>query len=388
MSITQITSNLRNVILSITICILLISGGSSTFALQVTNSNFDASNYYQGDNGNISFTLYNDNSLVEWYIKTVEIQFDWMVQSNTSYQNPVNQNIVSGGSATYHVPFSIPTTTSIGSHTYTVYYIGLFNDPHVLVTGTIYIHDVNERIYYNLQQGVTNDINSAVNSGYQSPDARSDLSQAQSDFSLANSYASNGQFVNGINELQDARNLITQANSAEQSYRSSHSSFGGGSSGSSYGGSSNNNYSEYDYSGIILLAIIATAIAGSLVVIIPRIKKKGKASKTQYIKPSSSINESPISNTKSKKNEIQKDPVENTPESTKDVKDSIIEESTKKIPPKIETPDVKIVKSRKKNTKTKLEKEHDAKALSILKERLARGNISKEEYSKLKEEFE
>ena len=56
------------------------------------------------------------------------------------------------------------------------------------------------------------------------------FSQAQSDFSLADNYASNGQFVNGINELQTGQNLITQVNSAEQSYRSSHSSFGGGSS--------------------------------------------------------------------------------------------------------------------------------------------------------------
>lgn len=388
MNVIQITSNLRNIILSITIGILLISGGSSVFALQVTNSNFDASKYYQGDNGNVSFTLYNDNSLVEWHIKTVEIQFDWMVQSQTSYQTQVNQVIASGGSATYNVQFSIPAATSVGSHMYTVSYVGLFNDPHVLLRGTIDIHDVNERIYYNLQQEVTNDINSAVNSGYQSPDARSDLSQAQSDFSLANNYASNGQFVNGINELQIARNLITQANSAEQSYRSSHSSFGGGSSGNSYGGSSNNNYSDYNYSGIILLAIIAVGIGGSLVIIIPRIRKKGKSSKTQYTKPSSSIDKSPTSNTVSETNETQKDPINNTLESTKDVKNSMIEEPVEKIPPKIETQDAKIVKPRKKSAKTKLEKEHDAKALSILKERLARGNISKEEYSKLKEEFE
>ena len=51
MSITQITSNLRNVILSITISILLISGGSSVFALKITSPNFDTSTYYQGDNG-------------------------------------------------------------------------------------------------------------------------------------------------------------------------------------------------------------------------------------------------------------------------------------------------------------------------------------------------
>jgi len=374
-SITQITSNLRNVILSITICILLISGGSSVFALQLTNPNFDASNYYQGDNGNISFTLYNDNSLVEWHIKMVEIQFDWMVQSQTYYQTPVNQVIASGGSATYNVQFSIPAATSVGSHTYAVLYVGLFNDPHVLVSGTVYIHDVNERIYYNLQQEVTNDINSATNSRYQSPDAESDLSQARSDFSLANNYASSGQFLSGINELKDARNLIAQANSAEQSYRSSHSSFGGGSSSNSYGGSSNNNYSDYNYSGIVLLAIIAVGIAGSLGFILLRLKKK-KASKTQYTKPSSGINESSISNNKSEKNEIPKDPIEN------------MSESAEKIPSKIETTDAKIVKPSKKNNKTKSEKEHDAKALSILKERLARGTISKEEYSKLKEEFE
>lgn len=367
----------------------MISGGSSVFALQVTSSNFNTSDYYQGDNGNIAVTLYNDNSLVEWHIKTVEIQFDWMVQSNTVYQTPINQVIASGGSATYSVPFSIPPATSVGWHTYTVSYIGLFDDSHVLKTGTTYIHDVNERIYYNLQQEVTNDINSAANSGFQSPDAESDLSQARSDLSLASNYASNGQFTSGISELQSARNLITQANSAEQSYRSSHSSFGGGSSSNSYGGSSNNNYSDYNYSGIVLLAIIAVGIIGSLGFILLRIKKKSKASKTQYTKLSSSNNESPINNTKSERNEIQKDPIENMPEPTKDVENSIIEESAEKIPPpKIEVSDVKTVKPRKKNTKTILEKEHDAKALSILKERLARGNISKEEYSKLKEEFE
>ena len=367
----------------------MISDGSSVFALQVTSSNFNTSNYYQGDNGNIAVTLYNDNSLVEWHIKTVEIQFDWMIQSQTYWQTPVNQVIASGGSATYSVPFSIPTATSVGWHTYTVSYIGLFDDSHVLKTGTIYIHDVNERIYYNLQQEVKNDINSAANSGFQSPDAESDLSQARSDFSLASNYASNGQFVNGISELQSARNLITQANSAEQLYRSSHSSFGGGSSGNSYGGSSNNNYSDYSYSGIVLLAIIAVGIVGSLGFILLRIKKKSKVSKSQYTKPSSDKSESPISNTKSEKMKYKKNPIENMPESTNDVKNVIIEESTEKTPPpKIEDSYVKTVKPRKKNTKTTLEKEHDAKALSILKERLARGNISKEEYSKLKEEFE
>lgn len=375
----QITTNRRNVILSsITIGILLIASQSSVFALQITSSNFDVSNYYQGDNGNISMTLYNDNSLLEWYIKTVTIQFDWMIQSNTSYQTTVNQNIVSGGSGTYNVQFSIPTTTNVGLHKFTINYIGLYHDLHVLGSGTIYIHDVNERIYYNLNQQVTSEINSASNSGYQSPDARSDLSQAQSDFSLANNYASNGQFVNGINELQTARNLIIQANSAEQSYRSSHSSFGGG--------SSNNNYSDFNYSGIILLVIIA-GIAGALGIVVLKMKKKGKVSKNQYNKPGSNVKESPINNTKNKKNEIEKEPIENTQESTKEIKNSVIDESTKKIPEKIETPDVKIVKPSKKN-KTKLEREHDAKALSILKERLARGNISKEEYSKLKEEFE
>ena len=89
-----------------------------------------------------------------------------------------------------------------------------------------------------------------------------------------------------------------------------------------------------------------------------------------------------------KKLRYKRNPIENIQESTKDVKNSIIEKPDEKIPTKIDTPDVKIVKSRKKSTKTQLEKEHDANALAILKERLARGTISKEEYSKLKEEFE
>lgn len=384
----QVTTNRRNVILSsITIGILLISSQSSVYALQITNSNFDVSTYYQGDNGNISVTLYNNNSLLEWYIKTVTIQFDWMVQSNTLYQTQISQNIVSGGSATYQIQFSIPSTASVGLHRFTVNYVGLYNDPHVLGSGTIYIHDVNERIYDNLNQEVTNEINSASNNGYQSPDARSDLSQAQSDFSLASNYASNGQFVNGISELQTASNLITQANSAEQSYRSSQSSFGSGSSSNSYSGSSNNNYSGSNYSGIILLAIVSVGIAGALGVVVLKLRKKGKVSKNQYNKPSSSIKESPINNTENKKSEIEKENMKNIPESTNEVKNPVIEKPVEKIPAKAETQNVTISKPNKKS-KTKLEREHDAKALSILKERLARGNISKEEYSKLKEEFE
>ncbi len=387
--ISQISSNLQNVTLSsVVIIILLITSGSAVSALQVTNSNLNTSEYYQGDGGNISLTLYNDNSLVEWYINTVTIQFDWMVSANTSYQTAVNQNIVSGGSGTYIVQFSIPTATSVGWHTYTVSYIGLYSDTHTLLTGNIYIHDVNERIYYNLKQGVTSDISSAVNSGYQSPDARADLSQAQSDFSLADNYASNGQFVNGINELQTARNLIVQANSAEQSYRSSHSYFGGGSSGSY--GSSNNNYSGSDYSGIILLAIIAAGIAGAVIVVIIKIKKKGKVYNTQYNTSSSPVKESQSNNTEIEKKETIKEPIMETQESTVEIKNPPIEEPIKKILAESDTRDVKItkLKPRKKSTKTKLEKEQDAKALSILKERLAKGTVSKDEYDRLKKEFE
>ena len=47
-------------------------------------------------------------------------------------------------------------------------------------------------------------------------------------------------------------------------------------------------------------------MAGSLIIIISRIKKKNKVSKTQYDKPSSSINEPPTSNTENEKIEIQK----------------------------------------------------------------------------------
>ena len=192
---------------------------SSAFALHLDSSSTNTDLYYQTDNGYISAAISNDDySETKSYIKEVTIQFDWQSQ-NDAFRKEIDRNIVSGGSAVYDIPFVIPAMADVGSHTYTVNYTGLQNDTHTLGLGTLYIHDIHEKIYQNLKQKLQSQF---LSNDYQSSSSKSYLSQAKAYFSQAESLASHDEFVNGIIDLNSAQNSLNKANSEEQSWVSSH----------------------------------------------------------------------------------------------------------------------------------------------------------------------
>lgn len=198
---------------------IVVSCGSSAFALHLDSSSPNTDLYYQTDNGYISTAISDNNySEAKSYIKEVTIQFDWQLQNNI-FRKEIDRNIVSGGSSVYDIPFIIPAMADVGSHTYTINYTGLKNDTHTLGLGTLYIHDIHEKIYQNLRQKLQSQF---LSNDYQSPSAKSYLSQAKAYFSQAESLASHDEFVNGIFDLNSAQNLLNKTNSAEQSWVSSH----------------------------------------------------------------------------------------------------------------------------------------------------------------------
>lgn len=260
------------------IIISSISGISSAHAIQA-DAIPNTDKYYQGDNGNISVTLNNDNPLVPWYIQTITIQFDWAPYSIT-----INRYIASGGSGTFNIPFNIPQTTSVGWHQYTIEYLGAINDLNILRTKNINVHDFNERVYLNLENEVQNDFTN-TNSNYQSPAARSDFSQARSHFSQATSYASQSQFLNAISELNSAKSALNQAVSDEQAYIASQAAantnqgYSGGNSG--YSGGSGGYSPPVDYNIIFIIGIVMiAAVSGAIIFFIKKRKNVKSAPKS------------------------------------------------------------------------------------------------------------
>lgn len=357
---------------------ILCIGHTSAHALQLTGQNWSSNEYFQGDSGTVNITLYNNIALAQWYIKTIEIQFDWQIQSNIVYSTQVGQDIASGQSGTYNISFDIPSSINVGTHSYTIYYVGLFNDVHSLATGSFYVHDMYEKQYDGLLSSVQSQLNSATSSNYNSPDARSDLSQAQSYYVQATTLASQDQFQSAIDKLNAAQSMISQANSAEQSYSSNSYNSGGSSNNNYYSNSSNYNSG---FSSILIIIIIpAVAVGGGIVFWKMKKKNTGTKSKSSNYDVKSTTGE-----------EKRLDAIHET--SNEKVKvENMKNESIIETKPKIETiqaptEEEKTLKS-KKAKKTKEEIEHNAKALGILKERLATGTITKSEYTELKKEFE
>lgn len=125
--------------------------------------------------------------------------------------------------------FSVPSSTSVGSHSYKVVWVdnGLLLGSVTLTTGTLMVHDAYEKVYLQLLPSVQAKLNDANSANYKSPDARSDASQAQTDYGQATSLANQGQFQQANGRLNSASSLLNQAAAAEQSYVSNPATLGG-----------------------------------------------------------------------------------------------------------------------------------------------------------------
>ena len=103
---------------------------------------FDHSTFYQGESGIVTVTLYNDNPLFQWKIKQAGIQFDWQQQQHLWFFAQVNQNLASGQSYSLTITFGINNNVNVGTHSFSIKYVGMFDDTHTILTGTFYVHEL------------------------------------------------------------------------------------------------------------------------------------------------------------------------------------------------------------------------------------------------------
>ena len=169
---------------------------------------WDKGTYYQGDSGSVTPTFYS-SCPDQLQIISVSIQFDW---ETTPIIETVNSpNIATGGQYTcYGYSFSIPSSASVGSHSYTITYNcqqkGLLGWSGVTATGSgsVTVHDAYEKVYNQNSQSVSSTLTNDFNANFRSPDAQALLQQAQSMYNQATSLANQGQFQAAVDDLNTA----------------------------------------------------------------------------------------------------------------------------------------------------------------------------------------
>lgn len=157
-----------------------------SLALQVQQTFWSSNTYFQGDGGSVTVSLYGDSSscgcvtasVTQVYVEDVGMQFDWQRSSNQSHSTKVGENLTVGLTTAYVIRISIPANVSVGPHDYTIYYIGQHSDTHSLASGSLQIHDANEKVYDGLLLKVQKRLDVAANATFQSKDAKSWLNWA------------------------------------------------------------------------------------------------------------------------------------------------------------------------------------------------------------------
>ena len=183
---------------------LSISSVQGLFQDEISLSfEWSSSVYYQGDSGSVTITLKStcDNELeFTW----VGIHFAWM-RENYYYRLDLSSNpkrIPSSGSITFSLISFYVDADAVGWNTYHVlinykehhwYGWDTTDEAWTSETYQIYIHDAYEKTYNELRPQVLGDLNSAERAGYESPDAKSLISQASSEYDLALSLADQGK---------------------------------------------------------------------------------------------------------------------------------------------------------------------------------------------------
>lgn len=196
----------------------MVSPGATAQSL-IGQPSWSQTTLYQGDSGSVSVTLTNNHSY-QICTKQVYLQFDWMVQQNLVYPSPDTPCIATGQSHTFTMSFTVQPTVVVGPHTYNIVWVdqGFLLGSVTISSAVINIHDAYEKVYLGQLPTLQQQLNQALNSGYKSPDAQSDVSQAQTAISNAASLAQQGQFQNANSQLTNASTLLSQATAAEQSY--------------------------------------------------------------------------------------------------------------------------------------------------------------------------
>lgn len=182
--------------------------------------------YYQGDSGSV-VVKFDSSCPEELKISYVGVNFDWM-PSDGYYPLDLSDNpvgIASDGQYTFSsIGFNIPSDASVGQHSVKILIQGQqhglwWYDISASATTSVSVHDAYEKIYNQMFPETSSKLNSAHNINYESPDAQSLMQQANSEFNVASSLASQGQWRDAVSHLQSVSSLIDQANAKEQSYQ-------------------------------------------------------------------------------------------------------------------------------------------------------------------------
>ena len=177
----------------------------------------------QGDSVTVTLRLTSTSS-EQIRIYRVGLHFDWMAEGSfftlDLTSDPVT--VPSQGLQIFDsLAIQIPADASIGSHSYYVaidgaeapYYESFSWDSSSF---TVEILESNSKLYDAMVTQVDANISSAVNAGYQSSEAKSLLTQAQTERAEAFVLASSGDWDEAISKLQDAFSHLQQAEAAEQ----------------------------------------------------------------------------------------------------------------------------------------------------------------------------
>jgi hypothetical protein len=177
----------------------------------------------QGDSVTVTLRLTSTSS-EQIRIYRVGLHFDWMAEGSF-YTLDLTSDPVTVPSQGLQIfdslAIQIPADASIGSHSYYVaidgaeapYYESFSWDSSSF---TVEILESGSKLYDAMVTQVDANISSAVNAGYQSSEAKSLLTQAQTERAEAFVLASSGDWDEAISKLQDAFSHLQQAEAAEQ----------------------------------------------------------------------------------------------------------------------------------------------------------------------------
>lgn len=256
--------------------IVLCINPSDAFAIV----SWESSTLYQGDfvPARITFTS-NFSRPIEIYY--VGIHFDWMSSDNFQGRDlsltPIT--VQPFGTHSFDIMmFSIPTTAFIGEHEYFVGIDGSYSE----VDGGVEIgfawdsrifklniFDSTQKSYSELDSQVSNKLNQTRQLVYDSPQANSLISQAETAYAAAKNHSSNNQFSEAIASLNVASSYIDQANTEEQIY----------------------DQQQQEQSQIILIISIGIAAIIIIVIIFIFVSKKQKPKKINESTPTSESSE-------------------------------------------------------------------------------------------------
>jgi len=160
---------------------------------------------------------------------SIGIHFPWM-QNGSYYRLDLADNparIPRSGNITFDpIGFNIASNAPIGPNDYEIrveykehQQYGWDNNTSIIsITGQIYVLDVSQKTYQNLIKSVQMDLINAQATNYESPSAKSLITQALNEFNLATSLSAQGEYSEALNHLQNSTSLIMQAPEKEEEY--------------------------------------------------------------------------------------------------------------------------------------------------------------------------